>query len=269
MKDELFDFKTAFVNLIDDARAEDEEHPETELLLDYRRGKLPEAEARRVQEHLLTCRECLETWRSPKQESPTEPVADFELAAFWRGLKRQMAHPDSPWSGRKAPRPGPRGIPRTLAAALVVGLLGLSVWAALQQRALQTQKQTIAELSLPSANVPVVDLVAPTSDRGGAGAPTLEIAAERGAALVLTPVAELKPTAYQLVIVADDGTEVAIVRDLVRRPQDDTFSVWLPPGFLPPGEYLFALEEVPGDGEERRIESYRLRVVPPGAASLP
>jgi len=34
-------------------------------------------------------------------------------------------------------------------------------------------------------------------------------------------------------------------------------------------KYLFALEEMPGDGEGRRIESYRLRVVPPGAASPP
>jgi hypothetical protein len=240
-------FQTAFVRWWDEAVGEPSPHPPAPALLALRRGELAEAEAETVRAHLVGCRECLERYRSPAAFTPPPANADFELAAFHRGLEAQLRQEARPVGGRSAPWL------RALAAGLGVAVLGLAVWNHLQG-------QRLAELARPVANAPILDLPQGGSRSEEEG--TVVVVPAGGFHLVLTPDVDETFAQYRLRLRVAGGA--ATVLDGLRRdPADGTLTLWLPPGALPPAtEVELELLGI-ADGREIPVLAQRLRSAPP------
>lgn len=256
---QLVDFKTTFVDLIDGAM-DPGTHPNTGELRRFHAGELPEEGAERLREHLLYCRECVAYLRSPESFADRDPKSDFEIAAFWRGLRPSLeVTPPSRGVGHRSIEHQPGGHRPdghrplyALAASLAVGLLGLSLWTVLQSRA-------IATLSAPRPNVPIHDLR--TADaRGESVHKPTEIQADVGGLLLLTPTAAAEHPEYSLRILDGDGTRVRTIPGLVPDPREQTFSLNVLPGFLEPGDYTIELHGN-GTNDEAALGTFPLKVI--------
>ena len=239
----LVDFKTAFVDFVDSAE-DVGPHPDPGELRRFQAGELPETEAERLREHLLGCRECMAYLRSPESFAVTDPKTDFEIAAFWRGLRPDL----KPSRVRQGSRQ--RGV-YALAAGLAAGVLGLGTWSAMQSR-------TIATLSAPRPNVPIHDLSAADA-RGGPVRHPASLVAGVGGVLVLTPTAVPEQTEYGLRILGPGEAAIHTVHGLVPDPHDQTFSLDVMPGFLEPGAYTVELYGN-GPGGKTALGTFHLSV---------
>lgn len=256
--DRRSDFKTTFGAWVEARQEGGSHHPAPEELRRFRTGELGEEAAETVRDHLVLCRDCLALVRSPAQEEASE----LERAAFWRSLKPRLAEIDA---DRQPSRPAaPVGVSsrrwRALAAALVVGVVGLSVWAARQQARLEAQAERLAELSQPRANAAIVDLTAGAA-RGGERA-AVEVPGGQGLTLVLTPAGAPADGLYELAFVDEGGRRVLSVTDLRPDPRDGSFSLWLPPDALPGGPLRAELFRS-DDTVRSPVETFRLRVAAP------
>lgn len=98
-------------------------------LLAYREGRLPAAEREKVEEHLSLCSRCtgllleLRDFEAAVANGETGPEPLRQEA--WDGLSRRL-----PAKAAGKPRRFPRFVPAVLAAALVLAVLGLTLWAA-------------------------------------------------------------------------------------------------------------------------------------------
>ena len=284
MSQKRIDFKAALVDLIDEARDPAVSHPEDDELRQFQLRQLPVEEAERLRGHLLTCRECFARLRELDSPAPPETGADFELAAFWRGLWPRVAAEEADGPGAPAdpeqptvtspparilplrtaqtspPAPAtasPRRFPLALAATFLTATLGLSLWIAIQNRALQDQRRTLHELTQPQGNVPILDL-STASARGAGAGELVEAKADEGFLLVLTPAQVTGEGTCTLRILDAAGREVRTVSGLARNSQDATFSLWLPRGALAAGDYQLELRDATGHSE-----TFRLRIGPP------
>ncbi|MCP4664113.1 MAG: hypothetical protein GY856_52685 [bacterium] len=245
-------FSRSFVALVDQMREASPAHPTVDELIAYDTGELGAEEKDRLQDHLVICRDCfaliadLESFSEAGRSAPRpERPADFEAAAFWRTLRPRLA--TRRWH-----------IPAAMAASFLVAALGFSFWVATQQR-------TIAELSEPQPNPRVYDLVADTSQRTGRVARPLEIPSGVGFTLIFTPDLGREYPGYQVMIRDSEDSVVRTVEGVEKRLADETFTLWLPPGALPLGEYRVELYGLEGEGSEL-IARYRMRMVGPERA---
>ena len=137
------------------------EHPDAETLAAYHTRDLPEEDERRVQDHLLICRECaallldLEGLGDPDFGREVEIPAGTEEATWERRPRQEIR--DNPRQATVVPFPprrrtAPPPWMSALAAALLVAVIGLSAWVA-------SLRRTIDELSRPEVNASVLDLV--------------------------------------------------------------------------------------------------------------
>jgi len=114
------------------------EHPSPEKLSAYQANELPPEEEDAIQEHLVECSLCtellldLQRFLEPAEEE-RPGVADLAAEAEWRKVRKEMG-----WEGEKrqeAPAADVSRLRRSLrafqamAAVLLVGVLGLSVYA--------------------------------------------------------------------------------------------------------------------------------------------
>jgi anti-sigma factor RsiW len=251
------------------------DHLDLATLTAYRGGELDEAAQRRVQDHLESCRACLDdlleldAFLRPADETPAPGTRDLETAAAWRALRRELA----PGAGTPAPPRSAESRPpwATLAAAalLLVSLGAVALWGAGEHRAAQTLRQRLAVLSQPQTDAAIVDLFPAGATRseadGGAAAAELPAAAGHLTLVVNLPPApggEAVPaTSYGAEIVDTAGRTVWSGSGLARS-RFDTLRLGLPQGFLPPGDYRLRVLAADGDGE-RTVATYALRVVPP------
>ena len=146
--------------LLEEGGQEDpKEHPAPEKLSAYQAGELPLEEADAIQEHLVWCTFCadllldLESSLEPEEESEErEGVANLGVETGWRKVQAGMG-----WTGEGKDDPSGEASRlkkalrrlRMLAAVLLVGMLGLSVYA---WRLWQELNTTDAPVSASPAN---------------------------------------------------------------------------------------------------------------------
>jgi len=243
------------------------DHPGVGELTAYRGGELDAEAERRVQDHLASCHDCLDSlleldaFLDPAGGAPAPGVGDLETAAVWRTIRGKLPR-DAPAEVQPA---AARRLRWAMAAAavLLVAAGALSLWAVGEQRAARALRQRIAELSRPQPNAAIVDLFPAGATRSEEAAPTVaELPADAGH---LTLVVNLPPApgaaSYEAEIVDSEG-HTAWSGGGLTRSRFDTLRLGLPRGFLAPGDY--ALRVLGGDGDERReVATYRLRVPSP------
>jgi len=114
-------------------------HVETDELLDYHAGALPEEAAERVRGHLTLCPECagrlldLEAFHGALPEGE----ADADAEAAWRELAPRLRGGSGEVVPLRRPPTSSDAVWRALAAVLFFGVVGLSTWVILLRRDLR------------------------------------------------------------------------------------------------------------------------------------
>jgi hypothetical protein len=244
------------------------DHPGVEELTAYRGGELDAAAERRVQDHLASCRDCLDelleldSFLLPADGAPSPGVGDLETAAAWRAMRGKLPlaapSPARPAAARR------RRWTMAAAAVLLVAVGALSLWSVGEHRAATALRQRLAALSRPQTNAAIIDLfpAGVTRSEEGETPPAVELPADAGH---LTLVVNLPPApgfaSYEAEIVDAEGHTEWSGGGLTRS-RFDTLRLGLPRDFLAPGDY--ALRVLGDDGDERReVATYPLRVPPP------
>jgi putative zinc finger protein len=217
-------------------------HPEPETLAAYHAGELTADEERRLQEHLLACRECsgllldLDGLADPGFGAGSLPPAD--QAALWGRIQGEIKKEETP-SAPVVPlrRPAiPVASPRwlqALAAALLIATVGLSAWVVSLQR-------TLSERSQPQVNTPLAYLFSGTSR-----SPRPEISTSVDTPifdLILQPPKARSTNRYRVEITRAGG-EIVWRRDGIAPDPLGLVRLKLTPGMLGPGRYQIRLAE--------------------------
>jgi hypothetical protein len=249
-------------------------HPGVEELIAYHGGGLDEDDQRRIQDHLVTCRDCLDhlleleefagavgageraEGEAVRAREPARDggAADFETAAAWRAMRSRL------------PADEPVRLPRwagALAAALALAAVGLGLFALGQHRETSALRDRLAELSRPQPGAAIVDLYPPSAVRGaGEGAPAVELPAGRGwATLILHLPDGERYERYEVEIV--DSAERTLWSDgAFEASRLYTLRLGLPSGYLPPGEHSLRVYGIAGD-RRNPVQSYPVVVPEP------
>jgi anti-sigma factor RsiW len=230
-----------------------EDHPAPAELLDFVAGDLPEAERRRIEEHLALCRDCARTALELAESPGVEPVGELltrqEVAAEWERFRGALA------AARPARHATTHRVPWALAASLLAAVIGLAVWNA-------RLRQEARVLGEPRADVAVVDLV-PEETVARAGGAEEEVRPPAWAdrlVLILNLAEPVAATEFRIEIMTADGRTAWSARG-VRRSEDGTFAVEVPRRFLPPGAYRIRLSGLRGAATEP-VAEYALRITP-------
>lgn len=271
MNDHETEIRQALAEWMEDAGGagrKSDEHPDAEALAAYQARELTPAEAQRVQDHLLLCRECatllfdLEETGSPdfgreievpegtgevlwdrlRQEIRAAPSPSAEVVVpFQRFQRRRLAAPP-PWMS-------------ALAAALLVAVIGLSVWVA-------SLRRTVEGLSRPEVNAAVLDLVpAGVGQReGGAVAAAMVPPGSRLFTLILSPGGRGNFQDYAVEVARPGGAVAWRGRGL--RPNDyGSFSLTLPRQAFATGEHRLRLFGI-RDGRWEALGDYAFQIAP-------
>jgi len=245
-------------------------HPEPATLAAYHAGELTGEEEARLQDHLVSCRECaallldLDGLADPGFGAGSLSPADQE--ALWgriQGEVRKEAPPPAPAPlapviPLRRPPASPRsaGSPRwlqALAASLLIATLGLSGWVVSLRH----------ELSRPQANAKVVELFSGAA-RSEERSYVVPADAPRRFTLVLHLSGADRAARYRMEIVRADGARVADVPGLLLDAKLGTLSLELSRDEIGPGDYRLRLFGGAGRGApEEPVAEYPLRVEPP------
>jgi hypothetical protein len=239
-------------------------HPPVTALAAWRRGDLGAAESAAVERHLAACRECVDLLldladvERPGAGAESDLPADGEVAAAVQEVV------DAAF-GRRRSAPAPRTWLRALAATLLLGTIGLGVFAARLVREKRRLEADLAAALLapgwerPQAGVPVVDLYPRGfTPRGPGEGQRVEV--PRGAGLVvliLTPPASATVyPAYRVALVGAGG------RELWQAPatagDGGSFVVALPRRWAEERGLTVRLTGRGEDGGERVVEQYAI-----------
>ncbi len=229
------DFKSSFLALMEEESPGD--HPAAEELAAYHAGELASRERERIHLHLGECRECAELARDldlfTSTEQPIEAASEFEVAAFLRALKPQLAP--------QPPAATSRIRPLAVAASLILAVAA-SWWLS---RGV-AQRELLAELSRPRA-IRIVDLIQDASQRTGRRASPHEIRRDVGEVLILTPDSTEDFAEYEARILTSEGVLVYPSADLEIDPDGDAFVLLISAGSLEPGDYSVELHGRAGE----------------------
>ncbi|HSS48690.1 MAG TPA: zf-HC2 domain-containing protein [Thermoanaerobaculia bacterium] len=241
------------------------EHPDAEMLAAYHARELPAAAEQRLQEHLLLCRECagllldLEELDDPDFGHEIE-VPEGTGEALWDGLRQEIRREPAPAAATVIPFPirrtsAPPPWMSALAAALLVAVVGLSVWVA-------SLRRTVGELSRPEINAPVLDLVpSGIGQREGGPAPAAVVpSGSRSFTLILSPGRRGDFQDYEAEIARAGGEVIWRGRGL--RPNDyGSFSLTLSRRALGAGKHRLRLFGIRSDRREA-LGEYGLQIAP-------
>ncbi|HEX4963028.1 MAG TPA: hypothetical protein VF173_19515 [Thermoanaerobaculia bacterium] len=242
------------------------EHPDAETLAAYHTRELPPAAEQRIQDHLLLCRECAGLLLDLEELDDPDFGREIEVPAgtgeaLWDGLRQEITRKEPappaaaviPFPSR--PRPAPPLWISSLVAALVVAVIGLSVWVA-------SLRRTVGELSRPEVNSTVLDLVPRgIGQREGGEVPAAVVpSGSRMVTLILSPARRGDFQDYEAEIARAAGG--AVWRERGLRPNDyGSFSLTLPRRALGTGEHRLRLFGI-RNGAREVLGEYALRLAP-------
>ena len=242
---------------------DDDEHPSVDRWIDYSEGRLTEDEADALQEHLLSCRPCidllldLEAFNAVEEESPlpNPSVVSLEKEATWRTIRSALERPAA-----ASPRPRRRWtLPHALAASFFLAMVGLSALNLSQQRELGTLREQVAREQL-QPNMAIHDLL-PGTHRSRSSGVTFEVPAESSHfTLILNLDQDSEAEQYRVIFVDSQGVTTLQVGGL--KPIDYTLTLGLSRQLLPAGKYEVELFEAgDDDGSREPAETYQLELV--------
>jgi hypothetical protein len=229
-------------------------HPDPERLAAYHAGELSPEEEGRIQDHLALCRECaallldLDGLADPGFGAGADLTAK---GAVWQSLREEIA-PQARVVPLRRPAPSPPRWLQALAASLLIATLGLSLWVA-------SLRRTVAELSSPEPNAPVLDLYSSGTRGEGSPAPVLTVpAGARLFTLLLNSAGQRRYEGYRVEIQRAGGGKVWENRE-IEPFSFGSFSLTIPRRALGPGDYRVRLFGRSGETEEP-IDDYAFRV---------
>lgn len=227
-------------------------HLEPEEIAGYHNGRLSPADERRVQDHLVACRECsellldLQNFGDPAFGAG-EAIPDRAGEQVWEGIQKEIQPPNVVPFRRERRNETPRWL-KSLAAMLLLSTMALSGWVA-------SLRSRVQELSGPQANTPVVDLYPVSSVRGEGGpvVPPIPPEAERITVILRSPGLPDFPS-YGVEILRA-GSSATWVQDGLK-PAYNSFSLSLPRSWI--GDVRIRLVGIGLQGERRTIGEYAL-----------
>lgn len=229
-------------------------HPDPERLGAYHAGELSPEEEGRIQDHLALCRECAALLLDLDGLADPGFGAGADLSgkeAVWQRLRKETAPRARVVPLLRTVPASPRWL-QALAASLLIATLGLSLWVA-------SLRRTVAELSAPQENAPVLDLYSGTARGEGSPAPVLTVPPDvRFFTIILNPAGQRRYERYRVEIVRVGGGEVWSGEQIEPSPFG-SFSLTLPRRAAGPGDYRVRLFGRSG-GTEEPIEEYAFRV---------
>ena len=253
--------------------------PEAEVLARAGEGLL-EGEARdTVADHLISCPDCAEEYRL------LGPLGEWaKQAAQGVPAKVVVMKPAASRAWR---------IPHTLAASLAVVSVGLGAFSlSLRQESRRLQElaaqehsrleaatrqagafesrlaelqRDLEQLSQPTPNVPIVDLVPHGAERGAetSAATVVAIPANVGlVTLILNLGSEPSYPAYAADLLGQQGQPIWHGEGLTKSAESN-FTLALPARLVPPGQYRLRLQGKRRDGTKVLLQDYALKVVSP------
>ncbi len=230
-------------------------HLEAEEIANYHNGRLSPADERRVQDHLVACRECsellldLQNFGDPAFGSH-EAIPEGAGEQVWEAVRKEIQPANPPPNVVPFRRAAAVEIPRwfrSLAAVLILSVMGLSGWVA-------HLRDQVHDLSSPQANTPVVDLYPVSGTRGDSGPAVLAVPEDAGSVTVLLRSPGLPKFEDYGVEILRDGS-VAWKKDGLK-PVFNSFSLSLPRDWI--GDVRFRLVGIDAKGERRTIGEYAL-----------
>lgn len=244
-------------------------HPDPDELVAYHEGGLTPDDERRVQDHLLGCRECAALLAdydglTDPDFGAEEDIPESAVEAIW-GKVREEIRKDPPVPRQAGPsnvvpfrqpevrRTESRRWLQPLAAALLISTLALSVWVA-------NLRNKVEDLSSPQANAPVLDLYPASSIRGEGGPAVQAVPPDaRLFTVILNPPGRTDFEAFEVEILDAEG-------DVVRTQQGlepnrfGSFSLTVPRDLLGAGDFRVRLVGIGPEGARQTVEEYALRI---------
>ncbi len=131
-------FKAAMRALVEETALQEGAHITPERLIAYHQGELSSEDERRIQDHLVVCRECtallldLEAFPALDQRG-ARPLSDADVAAAWQEMKSRIQPREAmgffagarQWFGMML---SPARLPYAIAASLFIVSLALTAW---------------------------------------------------------------------------------------------------------------------------------------------
>jgi hypothetical protein len=286
---------------LEEERRSFEDHPTLEEWNEYREGRVKPDRAERLKDHLVLCNECadllldLSSFAKAVPPEGARPISDGQVEAAWWQLQAKLgevtpreqraeeteAAPVASIQahGRKS-RPVPEDGRRTsnwraplslIAAALLVGVVGLSIWSQsrpgltprLNSDPTEEARYLVAQ-DAPSAAVSGTTRGSRTVRR--VTAEPLVVGQAHSLALP-KPLGVPHYPAYELTIVREaDNSPVYQSRGVelksgLEGESGEGFTLQLPRGFLPSGRYEIQVSGL-GRGDSRHIVSYWFEMTP-------
>ncbi|HYN21517.1 MAG TPA: zf-HC2 domain-containing protein [Thermoanaerobaculia bacterium] len=239
-------------------------HPEPDKLVAYHEGGLSFEDERRVQDHLLGCRECAALLAdydglTDPDFGSDEDIPESAVEVIWDKVREEIKKDPLSLSNVvpfKRPEARPSKSPRwlqPLAAMLLISTMALSAWVA-------NLRDRVKELSSPQPNAPVLDLYPAGSTRGEGGPAVQAVPSDvRLFTIILNPPGRTQFEAYEVEILDVEGNVVRSERGLEPN-RFGSFSLTVPRDVLGAGDFRIRLVGIGPEGARQALEEYALRI---------
>ena len=233
------------------------EHPSPDELLAYHVGELPSEEIERVQDHLAVCGECTQLVLSlgplshPEAGAKALSIEQGQVDSAWKRLQGQAEVPAQKTPAKIFPFSLSLREVAALAAAFLVGALGVSLWRMAQEIA--TSPGNLGGGSH------IVDLVSASLGTTRGSQPVEEVPRGRLLNFALSLPPDPVHSLYRVELTQPSASGSEILWQLRLRRSRDTLNVWLPHGLLDSGSYRFQVWGLQG-GEWELVDGYSVRL---------